>query len=121
MSNIIIQFNTIVEDLLQQTTSLVGTKYLFNYKMMVRMNVIAPIEHFTVAMLPYKKYILDKNTDFFLNKRIDCSQSNKITTDDIFNLKKIFTEIDQESQDNIWNILTALIILCEERNPSAAI
>ena len=122
MSNIIQQFNTIVEDLLVQTTNLVGTKYLFNYRMMVRMNVIAPIERFTTSMLYYKDEINNKNINFFINKDIDCSKYNTINNNDIFDLKNIFLNIDKESQENIWQILQALIILSEKRlemkNPS---
>ena len=116
MSNIIKDFNTIVEDLLIQTTYLVGTKYLFNYRMMVRVNLIAPIENFTENMLHYKNQINNKDIDFFINKNIDCSKYNiDINNNDIFDLKKIFLNIDEESKENIWRILQALIILCEDR------
>ena len=39
--NLIKQFNSIVLDLLEQTIDLIGTKFLFNFKLMTKINAIA--------------------------------------------------------------------------------
>jgi hypothetical protein len=109
MTNIIKQFNSIVEDLLLQTTSLIGAKYLFNFKTIILCNSSMPIDKFTVNVLPYKHHIINRNLNFFINQDID-SYSN-----DIIDLKNIFLNISEESRNNIWDILHALIILCSER------
>ena len=111
MNTIITQFNLIVEDLLQQTTIMLGTKYLFNFKTIVIFNCSAPIDKFTTIMLPYKEYIMKKNTSFFMNKDI---KTHNYSTD-IIDLKKIFMTIDDDSKNNIWDSLQALILLCEDR------
>ena len=117
MNTTIKQFNSIVEDLLQQTTSLLGTKYLFNFKTLLHFNYFLPIDKFTSTMLPYKHYIMTKNASFFMNKDVSLSEyaNININNNDIIDLKKIFMNIDNESKDNIWETLQALIILCEER------
>lgn len=109
------EFNCIVEDLLKQTTGLIGTKYLFNFKTLIRLNSVLPIEKFTSTMLPYKHYINTKNSDFFMSQSINGYSYNNISTNDIIDLQKIFLNIDSESKENIWSILQALIVLCEDR------
>ena len=121
MNNIVKQFNLIVEDLLEQTTSMLGTKYLFNFKTLLHYNYFLPIDKFTNTMLPYKQYIMAKNTSFFMNKDINNFEYSNINNNDIIDLKKIFINIDNESKDNIWESLQALILLCEERQSYNAI
>lgn len=111
MNNIIKQFNLIVEDLLLQTTTLIGNKYLFNFKTIILYNASMPIDKFIVTILPYKEHIISRNLNFFINQEIDCRNY----TNDIIDLKNIFLNISEESRNNIWDILHALIILCEER------
>ena len=114
MTHIIKQFNNIVADLLEQTTDLIGQKYLFNFTTIIRFNVAYPIDKFIINMLPLKNHIMAKNIDYFMNGNID-SLENNISNNDIIDLKQIFKNIDKHSQENIWEILQALIILCEER------
>ena len=113
MSDTIKKFNSIVKDLLEQTIDLIGTKYLFNFKLMVKMNALAPIEKFTSTMLPFKKQILSRDVMFFLNKKYELNSN--INQNEIIDLQKIFLNIDAESQENIWDTLYVLIILAEER------
>ena len=115
MAAIIKNFNTIVEDLLKQTTCLIGTKYLFNFKKLIQFNSSLPIQQFTKSMIPYKIHIMNRDTDFFINSNIDLNNYNDINYNDIINLKQIFLNIDDESKNNIWDTLQALIILCEDR------
>jgi len=114
-ANIIKKFNSIVLDLLEQTIDLIGTKFLFNFKLMTKMNAIAPIEKFTTTMLPYKKYINSRDINFFINQSKTFDHYDNINQNDMIDLRNIFLNIDSESQENIWDILDALIILAEER------
>ncbi len=116
MTNIIKQFNNIVEDLLNQTTYLIGSKYLYNFKILIQFNSVLPIDKFTSTMLPYKKYIMNKDEKFFMSSEIEFAGYNNIGYSDIIDLKQIFTNINEESKENIWEILQALIMLCEDRS-----
>lgn len=111
MVSIIKQFNLIVEDLLVQTAPLVGTKYLSQYRTIVRINVSFPIDKFILSILPYKNQIIEKDIDYFINQDLD-SYNEK---NEILNLRDIFLKSDDNSKDNIWDILHALIILSEDR------
>jgi len=113
--NVIKQFNSIVLDLLEQTIDLIGTKFLFNFKLMTKINAIAPIEKFTNTILPYKKQIKSRDLAFFINESENINHYDNINQNDMIDLKNIFLNIDSESQDNIWDTLIALISLAEER------
>ena len=115
MTNIIKDFNKITLDLLEQTIDLVGTKYLFNFKTIIQFNAIAPIEKFTETMLPHRNEIINRNVDFFINHSKNINGYNNINNNDIIDLGDIFLKIDKSEQENIWDILYALIILCEDR------
>ena len=52
---------------------------------------------------------MNKDTDFFMNTDV----SNNKYYNDMIDLKGIFSTIDDESKDNIWEILQALLILAE--------
>ena len=109
MSHIIKEFNTIAEDLLRQTTCFLGTTYLSKFKTVIIFNSSVPINKYISGFLPYKTYIMNKDTEFFMNTDV----SNNKYYNDMIDLKGIFSTIDDESKDNIWEILQALLILAE--------
>mgnify|MGYP000420884603 FL=1 len=120
---IIKKFNSIIESLLTQVSPLIGTKYLMYFQKITKMNSLMPIKKFSVYALKSKKQILDKNPDYFLdenyyNKTINEIYSKKENTDwylsEILHLKTIYLAVDDESKDNIWDILHALVILSED-------
>ena len=113
MVNIVKKFNIIAEDLLRQTAHLIGSTYLTKFKTVILFNSSVPIEKFKLNLLPYKNYIINKDTEFFMNSEINLSETNKKYYNDMIDLKDIFSKIDNESKENIWEILQALIILCE--------
>lgn len=76
------------------------------------------IQHlFDTYIAKYKQQILNKEADFFLYRDIvkdDLNLDNK-TVDYaqtiMYNLKKYWSDIDDESKENIWKYLQVLIIL----------
>ncbi len=109
MNNIIKQFNDISIDFLTQTSSIVGNTYLYKYKLMTKINCVYAIDTFINNVLPYKHKIINRDETFFLNKTIDNYM------DDIIGIKKIYHTLDDESKNNIWEIVLALVYLADER------
>lgn len=109
MNNIINEFNNISMDFLQQTSSLVGSKYLYKFQLIIKFNSMFAIDMFIKNVLPFKFNILNRNEEFFLNK------SDNDYMDDIIGIKQIYHTLDEESKNNIWDIMTALIYLSEKR------
>ncbi len=111
MNNIIKEFNEISIDFLTQTSSLVGSSYLYKFKLMTKVNSIFAIDLFIQRVLPFKDKIIDRDETFFLNKNVDDDYM-----DDVIGIKKIYHTLDNQSKENIWDIILALIYLAEERS-----
>ena len=109
MNTIIKQFNDISIDFLTQTSSLVGCSYLYKFKLMTKVNCVYAIDSFIQNVLPYKNKIVNREESFFMNKSIDNYM------DDIIGIKQIYHTLDEESKNNIWEIVLALVYLAEER------
>ena len=121
-AKIIKKFNSIIESLLNQVIPLIGTKYLFYFKNIIKFNSVMPIQKFIKHVLKHKKKILAKDPDYFLNEELYKKELNdKVYSEDedyylyeILHLKTVYISVDDESKENVWNILHALLILCED-------
>jgi hypothetical protein len=114
MNNIIKEFNDISIDFLTQTSSIVGSSYLYKFKLMTRFNSIFAIDLFIQRVLPFKNKIIEHDESFFLNKNIDNDDDNDYM-DDIIGIKQVYHTLDRQSKENIWDIVLALVYLAEER------
>ncbi len=112
-TNIITQFNNISLEFIKQTEKLTSKQYSIQFKLLMSVNSLLPIEMYTKNILPYKKYIYNKDERFFINMDIDNSYMSYFT--DILTLKKIFKGLDKETKNNIWEYIQALTILAEEK------
>ena len=110
MNNIIKEFNDISIDFLNQTSSLVGSSYLYKFKLMTRFNSIFAIDLFIQRVLPLKHKIIERDETFFLNNNVDDDYM-----DDVIGIKHVYHTLDYESKENIWDMVLALVYLAEER------
>lgn len=116
---IILKFNKIVKNLLIDTTPIVGKKYLNKYKIVTKFNKKLPIIKFSEYCLKYKNQILLRDPEYFLNYEL---YANEVSTwndkefylNEVLNLKEIYITADNESKENLWEILTMLILLSEK-------
>lgn len=131
-------FNEILDSLLIQVSSHVGSSYHVQFKQIIKYNSILPIEQFLVFALPRKDKILSRNEEYFTtisnknsvenfcktvvnnkekiinnNDNIETSKYSK-ALDEIIRLQDIYTKLDNQSKSNIWDILQALLIIGEE-------
>jgi len=118
---IIKQFNHIIESLLDQVAPLIGTKYANYFRKLVKINALVPIQNFSIYALKHKDQIMEKDPDYFLNEDTYKNTVKEIygeSTDwclhEILYLKTIYVTVDNESKENIWSILQALVILSED-------
>jgi hypothetical protein len=105
MKTIIKNFNEISIDFLTQTSHLVGTSHLYKFKLVSKLNSTFAIDLFIDRVVPFKYQIIERDELFFLNKHLD----------DIIGINQIFHTLDENSKDNIWGIILALVVLAEER------
>jgi hypothetical protein len=110
MNNIVKEFNKISIDFLEQTSQIAGKKYLSKFKFITGINNMYAIDRFIKNVLPYKEYISAKDEEFFVNKNVDSEFA-----EDIIWIKEAYFKLDDISKDNVWNIVTALVLLAEER------
>ncbi len=115
MNEIIKQFNEISIDFLTQASDIVGSSYLYKFKLMTKVNSIFAIDLFIQRVMPHKTKILERDETFFMNKNMDNNDPYSDYMDDIIGIKKIYHTLDKESKNNIWEIVLALLYLAEER------
>jgi len=115
MNDIIKQFNEISIDFLSQTADIVGSSYLYKYKLIIKVNCIFPIDLFIKRIIPQRTKIIDRDETFFMNREMGNDDPYADYMDDIIGIKKIYHTLDKESKNNIWNIVLALLYLAEER------
>jgi hypothetical protein len=126
-------FNSIIESLLAQTAEVVGTTYYTHFKQIIKINALLPINLSIRHILPYKDKIFERDESYFENEKNFLNEIDKVEKKDllapqeqiiseIFRMKDIYYKLNDESKDNIWNILQALIQLiieyCEIKNIS---
>ena len=120
--DIVVKFNNITRDLLSDMKDIIGTNYTNKFNLITRMNSTLPISKFKLNVLKYKKYIFDKNPDYFENESIIIDEINRneelredkeYYLNEYYNLKNIYFNIDDKSKENFWDILKVLVFLCE--------
>ena len=121
--DIVVKFNNITIDLLSDMKHIIGNSYYYKFKLMIRINSTWPISKFNLNVLKFKKYIFEKNSEYFENDEIilnEINNSKDISEEDkeyylneFYYLKNIYLNIDGTSRDNFWDILQVLVFLCE--------
>ncbi len=110
MNAIVKEFNKISIEFLEQTSPIAGKKYLSKFKFITGINNMYAIDRFIKNVLPYKEFINNRDETFFLNKDVDSEFA-----EDIAWIKEAYFKLDDMSKNNVWNIVTALVLLAEER------
>jgi len=118
---IIKKFNLIVTDLLEQVRPLLGIKYCIYFSQLIKVNSLLPIKNFVTYGIQHREIILKKDPEYFLNDntyKTEIKEYYGERADDklmeILNFKTIYTTIDKDSQENLWDIVIALLLLAEE-------
>ena len=109
---IINQFNTISLDFIKQTEKITGKSYINQFRLITSFNNIMPIEMYIKNILPYKRYIYNKDERFFINMNVD----NMYYFSDIIRIKNVFKHLDKDTKNNIWEYIQALTILAEQKH-----
>jgi hypothetical protein len=114
---IVEKFNTILYDTTVELQHHIGVHYVMILKGIQFMFPRFGLEVFQEKMMKYKEHILTRNEEYFLNE-VDVVEEvgdkYRQYLGDILNFKKIFPNLDNDSKENLWDILQALMILCEK-------
>lgn len=110
-------FNKLVSSLLSQLSPLIGSSYYSNFNKLIKYNSIIPINHFIENAYSYKNEIINKDEKYFndydLNS-INELNSDKTLLDEVLRLKNIYNKVDEESKNNLWTYLQAMLGIAEE-------
>lgn len=111
-------FNALLEVLIQQVSPMTGNSYHILFKNLIKFNAPLPIQVFYQHASPYKEHILNRDEKFFLDER-NINQMVKENheenmLDEIFSLRNVWTKLDNDSKNNLWEIVQALYQLAEQ-------
>jgi hypothetical protein len=128
-------FNHILSSFLVQVSGLIGTTYNYHLNKAIEYNALLPIEQFLVYAIPYREQIVNRDESYFDKKSSDHKddivttlstqineygnviqvQSNTLEVlDEILRLKNIYFSLDDNSKNNLWDILQAMLVLSED-------
>ena len=110
------QFNNLLHSFLIQISPIIGSNYLSYYKRFTKINAIAPINFFIENVYIHKTKIINKDENYF-NHNDDVLKhynNDQYKLNEIFKLRGLYDKIDDESKNNTWIYLHALIGLTEE-------
>lgn len=110
------EFNSIVESFLIQLSPIIGSFFHSYYKKLIKVNCLLPMEYFINYGLPHKNNIINENEAYFKDTEIKKDYISKDTKklNEILRLQGIYKDLDDESKKNVWAIMKALVVLCEE-------
>jgi hypothetical protein len=128
-------FNNILSSFLVQVSGLIGTTYNYHLNKVIEYNALLPLEQFLVYAIPYREYILNRDEAYFDKNSLDNKDDivNKVSSqiteygsvikiqsntmevlDEILRLKNIYFSLDDNSKNNLWDILQAMLVLSED-------
>ena len=120
---IIKSFNEILGDFLQQIAPIIGTTYHYYYTKIIVANALLPSQYFINYVhnseKPLIKYIETRDENYFTNtydpkEHLGQSMYTETALMEIIRLKGIYSQLSDDSKDNVWNILQALLHLSKE-------
>ena len=120
---IIKSFNEILSDFLLQIAPIIGSTYHYYYNKIIVVNALLPSQYFINYVhnseKPLIKYIETRDENYFTNtydpkEHLEQSMQAETTLIEIIRLKGIYSQLSDESKDNVWNILQALLHLSNE-------
>lgn len=120
---IIKKFNDISMKLLTDMSSIIGSSYKTKYKIMSKVNSTFFIKKFNLTVVKFKNFIKKRDSEYFNDKSLiinelelgDYNDEDKqYYLDEYEYLSNIYHTIDENSKENFWDILNALVYLCEK-------
>lgn len=116
-SKYIKSFNRLVTSLLSQLSPIIGSSYYSNFNKLIKYNSIVPLQHFIENMYEHRQEIINKDEKYFYNydlNSIDELNSDKSLLDEVLRLKNIYEKVDDDSKNNLWTYLQAMLGIAEE-------
>ncbi len=113
-TDIIKQFNEILNSFLIQVAPHVGTTYQTKFEQLIKYNAVLPIEQFLVYAIPLREKILSRDESYFSNADNHKASVEESVLGEILRLQGIYHNIDEVSKQNVWDIFQALLYLGEE-------
>jgi len=110
-TEIIKQFNDVLESFIVQITPIVGSSVKTKFDLLVQMNSVLPIEKYLLYALPMRDKIMKRDESYFINNE---NHKDDEVLDLIITVKNVYHQMGKASRDSIWDIFQAMLILGEE-------
>lgn len=111
-TEIIKQFNEILESFITQITPIVGSSVKTKFDLLVQVNSLLPIEKYLLYALPMRDKILNRDESYFTNN--NNHKDDQDLLEQILNIQSVYHHMDDTSKKNIWDIFQAMLFLGEE-------
>jgi hypothetical protein len=108
------KFNNAITSLLTQLTPNIGVSYKNRFDLIIKSNVVLPIEQFCIHALPIRDKIINKDETYFLGEIENTNLDDTYSINEILNLKNIYSDLDNISKENIWEYFRVMLYLAEE-------
>jgi hypothetical protein len=112
--SIVSEFNEILSSFLKQITPIVGNSYYNNFNLLSEIQPNLVIEQFLVNALPVRDKILNRDESYFLETNHGDKTDSENIMQEIFKIQTIYTQLDDDSKSNLWDIVKAMLFLGEE-------
>jgi len=112
-TNKVNEFNMVVLTLLNQLENITNISYISQFNRLIEANRLLPIEQFIVHALPLREKILHKDESYFSDEK-NYDTDDESIINEILRLKNIYYTLDQESKNNMWDFLHAMLIVSDE-------
>ena len=110
-TEIIKQFNEILESFITQITPIVGSSVKTKFDLLIQVNSLLPLEKYLLYALPVRDKIMNREESYFDNEE---NHKDDEVLELILTVKKVYHHMDKASQKNIWDIFQAMLFLGEE-------
>ena len=112
---VVSQFNEIMSSFLVQISPLIGSSYATKFDLAVKFNSTIAIEQFMTHALPHKDQIMTRDEEYFKDKKnAGKVADNNIIMEEIERLQSIWSQFDEKSKSNVWDMFQAMFVLGED-------
>lgn len=113
MNNIVIQFNSVINDFINQFSDKINTFYINTFNITMKCNPSLFIDSYIIYILPDKDKIYECDESFFLTE-FTTSEKFSVFSSYINEIKGVYTNLDTDSKNCVWEYFKCLTLLAEE-------
>ena len=114
------QFNSTLEQFLQQLSPIIGSSYHHYFTKFIKVNAISPIQQFSSMAIPVRDKIINEDETYFTTteNHTDFIQDDEYTLNEILRLKDIYFKLNESNRKEVWTYFKIFLCLAEDYSSS---